>query len=393
MRRARRRPGHAAVRLLAIRAVCVGMSQSFDPEYEANLSAAGEEAAAAQQPPRPRSLFTSAAMVAGIIICVVAAALGLAALGGLKAGQNERSLRATQTTTAEIDNQFQLGLADLEAGRYQLAEERLVYVISRVPDYPGAAERLAEARRLLNVTQTPTETALPPSEASTMDERFAEARAFYEDEQWEAAIERLQEIEALDPSYRTVEVRQMLYDALTTLGLAYVRGDRIEEGILLLDQAAKIRPLDDQTEGERLLASFYIMGKTYWGLNWPVVIQNFEAIYEVAPFYRDVEDRLWKAYVRYADQLAAIGAQCDAANQYQVALDFRPDDEIQKKQEEATEACLNPTPTPSPTSPFGEPDGTSLPTDETNTIPDVTPMPDSPEGSEPDDLPPPGDRP
>ncbi len=361
------------------------MNQLLEPDHEDNgqpLDNADQAgpAPAAEQAPDPektagnRRLFSSAAIV-GITLCVMLAALAVAAAGGMMAGQGERSLRATQTTAADIDLQFELAMVDLEAGRYELAEQRLAWIVSRVPDYPGAAERLAEVRRLRDVAANPIATAIPPSEADTLDERFDEAKALYESEQWEAAIARLQELRALDPAFRTTEVQQMLFQALSTLGVSYVRGDRIEEGIILLDQAALIQPLDDQVEGERLLATFYIAGRTYWGLNWPLVITNFEAIHRVAPFYRDVPDRLAEAYVRYADQLAITGAQCDAADQYQVALDFRFDPEVREKQEESTEACLNPTETPTPTLEPGE-EGTPGPPDELDATPDLTPPPD-----------------
>ena len=51
------------------------------------------------------------------IVCVIGSALLIAALGGVAAGQNQRSLVATQTTTAELDVQFELGLNDLSAGQ------------------------------------------------------------------------------------------------------------------------------------------------------------------------------------------------------------------------------------------------------------------------------------
>jgi tetratricopeptide (TPR) repeat protein len=344
-----------------------------------------------------------AALIA-IVVCAIAAALAVAAYGGVVAGRQERGARATQTTAADITLQFNLGVQDLEAGRYELAAQRFVWVLDRDPNYPGALENLAEAQRLsqqpaaVEVSATP----IPPSQADSLDERFAEAQTLVDDEQWEAAITRLQELRALDPSYHSGEVQQMLYDALVTLGLQYVRGDRLEEGIILLDQAAAIRPLDDLAEGERLLATLYMTGRTYWDLNWPIVIRNFEEIYLVAPNYQDVRDRLWQAYVAYGDQLMPQeGGPCQAVSQYQSALEMSADDEVNQKLEAAEEACANPTPTPEggvspdgtpsgtpngtpPGTPSDESDGTPPP-DEGIGIPDVTDEPDS--GVEPTPAP------
>ena len=76
-----------------------------------------------------------------------------------------------------------------------------------------------------------------------------------------------------------------------------MQGDRIEEGLYLLEQAEKIRPLSDSTAGERNLARLYTTGQIYWGLDWNVVIQNFVVIYEIAPNYRDVQPRLRESVV------------------------------------------------------------------------------------------------
>jgi tetratricopeptide (TPR) repeat protein len=322
----------------------------------------------ADETPRRGRLFGSSVLLVLIVLCVIAVALGLAGAGGLLAGQNQRGAYATQTTAAGIDEQYALGVSDLEAGNYTLAAERFRWVLSVAPDYPGAADHLAEAEQQAAATEAPDPTEIPPSEADTLGERLAEARTLYEDEEWAAAIQRLQELQALDPTYEAADVKQMLYDALKTLGLEYVRGEREEEGIFLLDQASAIQPLDDQTEGERLIATFYITASTYWGLNWPVVITNLEEIYRVAPYYRDVEDRLYTAYVSYAEQnLPLEGGPCNAAELYQGALNIRFDAEINNKLELATDYCENPTPTPTategppPTEAEGEGDAVTTP--------------------------------
>lgn len=314
----------------------------------------------------PARAFSSSALLVGMIACVLATALLLAASGGVIAGQRERSIHATQTTVADLDLQFRLGLADMEQGRYELAAQRFRWILARAPDYPGAADWLGVAERMLTQAYTPAPTAvIPTSSAETLDERFAEAQAYFNNEQWEPAIARLQEIQALDPRYREIEVKEMLYTALSTLGLIYVRGDRIEEGLLLLDQAEKIRPLDDQAAGERYLATLYVVGKTYWNLNWPVVIANFEAIYGIAPYYRDVATRLREAYVKYGDQLVAQGAPCDAEEQYRLALDLEWDSALADLANQAHEACLiSPTPDMGAPLPTGAPDSTATPTPE-----------------------------
>lgn len=316
-----------------------------------------------------RRTLSTGAILLGTLVCVVIAAISVSALGGYVAGQRERSTQATQTAVAEIDVQYGLGLADMEAGKYGPAANRFRWILERNPNYPGAAERLAEAEQRM-VQAEPTASILPPSTSQDPETLFAEAKGYYARQDWPGAIRRLQELQALDEQFRVVEVKEMLYVSLTTLGLSYVRGDRIEEGLFLLEQAEEIRPLDDQAAGERYLATLYSTGQTYWNLNWPVVIANFEAIYELAPNYRDISDRLWEAYIKYGDQLARQGAQCDAAFQYEAALALRDDSIVRDKHREAGTACANPTPLPTAT-----PLGANTPTDQPVT-PGITNIPD-----------------
>lgn len=306
---------------------------------------------------RLRRLASSTVIFAAMAVCIVAAAVLLAVWGGVRAGQDARGARATETAVAEMEVQFERGLADLEAGNYELAAQRFVWVIERDPTYPDAAERLAEARRSMSGGGPAVEaTGIPTSEADTNEERLAEARELYDEGQWEAAIDRLEMLRAQAPGFHTAEVEDMLHESLKALGLRHIRtGERLEEGIILLDQAALIKPLDDVSEGERLIANLYVTGQSYWGLNWPIVIQNFSEIYAVAPNYRDVQTRLWDAYVTYADQLWLAGTPCDSVSLYQSAARIRNTLDVADKIEGSNDACLNPTATPTMTLLPGEP--------------------------------------
>jgi tetratricopeptide (TPR) repeat protein len=181
----------------------------------------------------------------------------------------------------------------------------------------------------------------------------------------------LQQLERADPSYRTDETKEMLYISLVTLGLQYLRGDRLEEGIVLLQKAEQIKALDDQAAGERNLARLYLTGRTYAGLNWGISIKNYEAIYSTAPNYRDVKARLLEAYLKYADLLVTLGGHCDAAQLYLKALAIKKSDDVQAKSDAETAACAIPTATPAGgfTITPGGPTLTPAPTGDTGAIP------------------------
>jgi|GEM_PF-1047358 len=289
-----------------------------------------------------------------ILLCVLALAISISGIGGAVAGQRERDLRATQTTIVDLNLQFTLGLDDLQAGRYELAAQRFRWILQRDPARTDVAAALDEAeRRLLNPDTTPTPTRVPAASGQDLETLFAEASDYYARQQWENAIIRLQEIQARDAGFREVEVKQTLHTALKTLGLIYIRGDRIEEGILLLEQAREIRPLDDLTEGEIYLATLYLTGRSYKQLNWAIAIQNFEALYAVAPTYRDVESQLLESYKSYGAVLTAQNAWCEAEQVYEAALTLENSAELQEEYEAAHRACSDPFFQPPSTTPGG----------------------------------------
>jgi Tfp pilus assembly protein PilF len=80
-----------------------------------------------------------------LIILSLLALLVLAAtsaFGGYLSGiQRRTSFEATQVTS-KVDEQFQLGVKDLQAGRYELARQRFEYVINLDPGYPGVTRIL-----------------------------------------------------------------------------------------------------------------------------------------------------------------------------------------------------------------------------------------------------------
>lgn len=293
---------------------------------------------------RRRRVLSTTAFFVLIALCVLSSALLIAGVGGVAAGRKERAIYATETTAADLGLQYELGLADMQNGNYSLAAQRFTWILQRDPNYPGVAENLAQARQQGNTLNEPSPTVIPTSSAVTIEEKFLEAKQHYDAQDWPVAIARLQDVQSLDPTYRRADVQNMLYTSLQTLGLVYVRGSRLEEGIFLLEQAEEIQPLDNFAAGELLVANLYITAKSYWNLNWQIVIQNLVTIYEVAPDYRDVADRLHAAYAKYGDQMALSGAFCDAVDQYGLALEIIADEDVSASRDKAVEECNNPTP-------------------------------------------------
>ena len=78
-----------------------------------------------------------------------------AAYAGYQAGLTQRDLQARATQAADLDQQYQLGLGDIDAGRYQVAQARFEYILQLNPQYRDAGQKLAQVRAAMAVTPRP----------------------------------------------------------------------------------------------------------------------------------------------------------------------------------------------------------------------------------------------
>jgi tetratricopeptide (TPR) repeat protein len=214
---------------------------------------------------------------------------------------------------------------------------------SDLPDYPRAAELLAETRRRMAIVPTPT---APPTVTIAIHEIFKQGQAAFQAKDWEKAAQVMSQVRAIDPSYEKAAVEDMLFTARYNNGLAQIAAGALEEGILYLDLASELRPLDQNAVTQRQLASMYLTAAGYWGVNWQKAIDRFTELYGIAPNYRDAGRRLVEAYVSYGDQYAKSLDYCPAEKVYSDTLRFGQLPAVQTKLTEAHLKCLSATPTP-----------------------------------------------
>ncbi|MBI3242195.1 MAG: hypothetical protein HYZ49_07875 [Chloroflexi bacterium] len=277
-----------------------------------------------------------------------------------------RSRNAAATAQVEeIERQYNLGLEDMDAGRYLLAAQRFEYIVSLNPNYLDAASRLVEARATLNATApapatTPTLPAITvePQDAPAM---FAEAQTDLDAKSWDAAIQKLKAVQIADPNYESAAVRNRLYQAYRGRGIQAINDGALELGLTDLDQAARYGLLDEEARQYQQWAAIYISGVSYWGLNWGQTVETFQLLYTLAPYFRDTITRLHDAHLGYAQFLDAGGDPCGAALEYAAALEINFDQPTEDKRAAAQLVCDTGTPTPDPTLFTSTPDGTLTP--------------------------------
>ena len=317
-----------------------------------------------------------------ILVVVISAVLALAAAGGYYTGKSDRDRAAATTQFVELNRQYQLGLEDMDAGRHTLAIQRFEFILALDPNFPNAADRLAEARAAASPeavsTALPTPTPIITIGPQTAQTLFAEAQTAFSGGDWDTTLEKLNTLRAIDPDYERAAVRKMLFDSLRNRGIAHINAGKLELGLTDLDQASKIGALDTEAQQHQQWATIYITGVSYWGLNWPRTIETFTVLYTIAPYFRDTITRLHDAHLAYAGQLDSAGDPCNAVTHYVAALELQANSAIEEQRLAADTACQFGTPTPDGTlTPFATSESTLTPTPtfEHSPTPTETPAP------------------
>ncbi len=281
-----------------------------------------------------------------------------AAYAGYQTGLAQRDSQARATQAADLDRQYQLGVGDLAAGRYQVAQARFEYILQLDPHFRDAGQKLAQVRAVMAVTPTPTPapiTATPspttaPTQSHAAADLFAQAQAQSAAADWEGVIATVGQLHAVDPTYEAVKSNGMLYVAYRNRGVALISGDDIETGMFDLDKAQAIGPLDSDALNYRAWGRLYLAAQSFWGLNWQQAMEILQQLHLIAPYFHDTSALLYTATVNYADQLAHSGDYCGAAQHYAEAQTLKPDPKIAEALVAAQTNCaLTPTVVPSGT--------------------------------------------
>ena len=290
--------------------------------------------------------------------------LGFAAAVGYFVGQAERDQAEEEQVTSVVQEQFALGLLDLEEERYEVARQRFEYIIQLKPTFPQAPERLAEA--LLGLSEpiaTPTSPPVTPTpNLAPVQEIFDLAQTAFAGGDWEATIAHLLALRAKDSAFRAVEADGLMYAALRNRGIRRISQDKLlEEGIYDLSLAESFAPLDEDANNWRSWAQLYLTANSFYGLNWEQAAFYFEVVYSVAPGIRN--DVAWKysqAKFMYAMLLANGGDPCAAEEQLDISLEVIFNEVLAPTATAVRNACRTATAPPRAPPPTATLEGTEL---------------------------------
>jgi polyisoprenyl-teichoic acid--peptidoglycan teichoic acid transferase len=288
---------------------------------------------------------------------------GSAVLGGTlgyAVGQARREKLTIQQSSQQVQEQYELGLVDLEEGRWDVARQRFEWVLSQEPDYPGAVDKLAQAMAVLFATATPTP--VPPTLIPTptrdlrpVQELFDLAENYLASNDWSNAIDIAINLRKNDPVYKVTEVDRILYLALRNRGAQRILQENdLEGGMYDLSLAERFSPLDVDAQSARNWARLYLIGSSFWEAYPEQAVYYFGQVASALPYLRDASgwtaiDRLRESYIHWGNQLMNQEDWCNAQAQYEAAMAIRSDSSLQAAYEEAFRQCTPPTGTVTPT--------------------------------------------
>jgi len=349
------------------------------------------------KPKQKRLLF----ILIGIFILIIGSGAGW--YFGSQEGQLLRSQEREKVELEVVTTQFELGVRELEEGRYENARKRFEYVIRIKPDFPGAQEKLTQVLIAQSIVNTPTPlsipTLTPTPDFRGEQELLDQAWQFILVEDWDNAIYTLDLLRDKNLQFNPVDVDGMYYIALRNRGVRRILQEgSLEPGMYDLALSERFAPLDNDADGYRTWARYYLTGASYWGIDWSQVVSIFAQIYPSFPNLHDsagmtAQERYRVGLIKWGDALALQEEYCLAQEKYDLAFMLFVDESVapaataiyeaceKSKEPEETEAppiTQTPTPTLSITSETPQVTvETPVPTEETGGTPDPggTPSP------------------
>jgi tetratricopeptide (TPR) repeat protein len=338
-----------------------------------------------QKSGRGRSfLFTTLIVLALIVVTLLA---------GYQSGISVRKQNESTVVTQQLTEQFQFVDEDIQSGRYEIAKQRLEFIIAHDPSFPGVQEKLTEVLVKISLSgniqsPTPTPSLVPTPDFTGAEQAYAQAGQLIAAQDWPGAIRALDQMRKLDPNYQQSQVDGMYYFALRNYGYdLIIKQGNLEGGIYQLTLAERFGPLDRDTNGLREGARVYLIGASFWELDWVQALFYFEQARNWGNLWdgtMTATERYYVASMRYGDELYTQGKYCEegeALFYYNNAQTIGALDQLaQQNYNEVMLICFPATPTfdpaslITPTLEITVTPGAPTPTPETPTETPITPV-------------------
>jgi len=306
---------------------------------------------------RGRTLLINAAIFIVILMLTIFA--------GYRSGIGVRKNYEASVILPQLTEQFVLADQDMQAGRYDIARQRLEWIISQNSNFPGAQEKLTDVFVQINLQQgvqsptpaAPTASATP--DFSGVEQAYETAQQQIAAQDWVSALGTLDQVRKLDATYKTSQVDGMYYFAFRNYGYDLItKHGNLEGGIYQITLAERFGLLDRDANGVREGARVYLIGASFWELDWAQALFYFDQArnWNLSDGTSTAAKRYWFAAMRYGDELYAKVQLCGdemAIAQYNKAMTVSAlDKTAQANYNDAMLTCYPPTPTIDPSSLF-----------------------------------------
>lgn len=299
-----------------------------------------------QEPNEKKHLAWWMYTIIGLVILILIA--GISAVSGYASGISKRKGAESTMVAQQLEEQYQLGLQDMEQGKYKQARQRFEFILENDPNFPEVTDKLSEVLLQLNTTATPTlvptPTLTPTPDLRSEEELFGEAQQYILNEDWQSALDTSLQLRKLDPAYQDVAVDGMIFLSLRNLGVKKILNADLEGGIYDLTLAKKYGPLDAEAEALNNWATLYITGASFWELDWGQAAYYFGQVAPFAPNLRDgtgltAIERYLTSLVKYGEYLANQKKWCEAQKQYEAYLAVSQNADVEQALAVAINKC------------------------------------------------------
>ena len=319
---------------------------------------------------QPRKALPKKRNILGLLIAVGVILLALALGSAIGYGQGIAARVSAQKTNERqsLAEQYALAEKAMSEKRYAVAQLHIKFIIEKDQSYPGAVDLLTRLMVEMAITPSPTPTlvpsATPTPDLRSQDTIFAAAQDYLKNKDWTSALNSLDSLRKADPTYKTAQVDAMYFKGLRNRGvdeILYAQRTNLEGGIYDLTLAERFGPLDGLADGTRTWARYYILGASFWEIDWAQAVTYFQQVAENAPNLRDASNvtaakRYYDALLNYGDFQVANGARqkdrCLALNSWGTAQSISGLDATYTDKFNALNLkCNPPTETPAPEQP------------------------------------------
>ncbi len=236
-------------------------------------------------------------------------------------------------------SQYSEAIAEMEAQHWENALSLLQQIQVKQSDYRDVQERIV-------FVQTQQD----------LSERFNKAEAAFKEASFQQAVQGYEALQTIDYGFQRETVQSHLFLSYLQLGLTTEAsaGDdpqKLQGALESLEKAIALRPDDAQAKGEGQLLRLYLAGlDEFKAGNWSQVVVSLTPVYEARPDFagNTVAQRLYDAYVAWADELSSSGEIEQAIATYEQARLISGADTSGVNQKIAAAKALLATPTPSP---------------------------------------------